>query len=176
MGQLDEQKFEAAIAGCTKCDFKAFEVSAYLDRRLTVMLAQSNNDGRWIHDNAKFFDGVFRIQCLGCKTPAFDSADCPRCHRKGGLADAIGAETRLVVPTRCPECKGTEMTLTCFAPATVKAVEHQRAAPTPTALFGDTGYHVAHVACETCEWVRAAEGCPICGGPGPMRARPSSER
>jgi hypothetical protein len=53
----------------------------------------------------------------------------------------------------------------------VKAVEHQRAAPTPVALFGDTGYHVAQIACVTCEWTKTAEGCPLCGGPGPLRAR-----
>jgi hypothetical protein len=172
MGQLDEQKFEAAIAACSNCDYKAFEVSAYLDRTVTVMLAQSQHDGRWIHDEAKFYDGVFRIRCLGCKTLAFDATACPRCHRANGLADALGATTRLAVPSRCPECKGAEVTLITFAPATVKAAEHQRAVPAPAALLGDAGYHVAHVACETCHWVAAAEGCPICGGPGPLRARP----
>jgi len=172
MSQLDEQKFEAAIAGCTSCERKAFEVSAYLDRQLTVMLAQSNNDGRWTHAAAAFFDGVFRVQCLGCRTMAYDSPDCPRCHRPNGLAEALAASTRLSVPTRCPECKGTEMTVTAFAPAMVKAVEHQRAAPTPIALFGDQGYHVAQVACVTCNWVQLAEGCPLCGGQGPLRPRP----
>jgi hypothetical protein len=172
MSQLDESKFEAAISGCAKCDFKAFEVSAYLDRQVTVMLAQTNNDGRWTHDAAKLVDGVFRVQCFSCKTMAYDSPDCPRCHRANGLADALAASSRLVVPTRCPECKGTEMTLSAFAPATVKAVEHRRAAPTQTALLGDEGYHVAHIACVTCNWASAAEGCPLCGGPGPLRARP----
>lgn len=172
MSQLDETKFEAAIAGCAKCDFKAFEVSAYLDRQVTVMVAQSANDGRWTYDADKFYDGVFRIQCLGCRTMAYDSSDCPRCHRANGLGDALEANTRLAVPTRCPECKTTEMQLTSFAPATVKAVERRRAAPTPTALFGDQGYHVAHVACVACNWASAAEGCPLCGGPGPLRARP----
>jgi hypothetical protein len=172
MSQLDETKFEAAISGCAKCDFKAFEVSAYLDRQVTVMVAQSANDGRWAYEPEQFFDGVFRIQCLGCKTMAYDSPDCPRCHRANGLADALGASTRLVVPTRCPECKTTEMTLSSFAPATVKAVEHQRAAPAPKALFGDEGYHVANIACVTCNWSASAQGCPLCGGPGPLRARP----
>lgn len=172
MGQLDEAKFEAAIAGCTKCDFKAFEVSAYLDRQVTVMVAQSTNDGRWAHDNAKFFDGVYQIQCLGCRTMAFESPDCPRCHRANGLADALGVMTRLSVPQRCPACQGGELTLNAFAPGTVKAVEHQRAAPTSIALFGDQGYHVAHIACVTCEWTQTVESCPLCGGAGPLRARP----
>lgn len=172
MSQLDVAKFEAAIAGCTKCDFKAFAVSTYLDRQVTVMLAQSSHDGHWTHDEAQLVDGVFRIQCLGCKTLAYDSPACPRCHRENGLADAVGTSSRLVVPSRCPDCKGTEMQLTSFAPATVKAVEEQRAAPTPTALFGDVGYHVAHIACVTCEWTRVADGCPLCGGAGPLRTRP----
>lgn len=172
MGQLDEQKFEEAVAGCTKCDYKAFEVSAYLDRRVHVMLAKSMNDGRWMYDEEKFFDGVFRVECLGCKTRAFDSADCPRCHRAGALADALERSSRLVVPTRCPECKGTELALSAFAPATVKTGAHQRAAPTPSALFGEVGYQVAQIECEICEWTKVAEGCPLCGGPGPLRARP----
>ncbi len=173
MSHLDEAKFEAAIAGCARCGRKAFEVFAYLDRHVTVMLAQSQNDGRWTHDNAKLFDGVFRILCLGCQAMAYESLDCPRCHRPNALNDALGAKSRLVVPSRCPSCKGTELTLTCFAPATVRAVEHQRAAPAPTAVYGEVGNHVAHIACLGCDWVQAAEGCPICGGPGPLRARPA---
>lgn len=172
MGQLDGDRFDRAIAGCAACDFKAFEVSAYLDREVTVMLAKSNNDGRWAHDAPKFFDGVYRIQCLGCRTMAHDSPDCPRCHRPNALAETLAASTRLVVPTLCPACRGTEMKLTTFAPATVKAVEHQRAAPTPSALLGDIGYHVAAIACVTCDWSKAADGCPLCAGPGPLRARP----
>jgi hypothetical protein len=172
MGQLDEAKFEATIAGCSKCTFKAFEVSAYLDRIVTVMVAQSTNDGRWTHDTGKFFDGIYKIECFGCRTMAYESHDCPRCHRKGGLADALAAMTRLPVPQRCPQCHGGELALSTFAPGTVKAVEHQRAAPTPLALFGDEGYHVSHIACVTCEWTKTAEGCPLCGGAGPLRARP----
>jgi hypothetical protein len=171
MGKLDAQSFEKAVAGCSKCEFKAFDVSAYLDRTLSVMVAKSNNDGRWTFDDAKFFDGVFRIQCLSCKTLAFDSADCPICHRANGLAD-VGVMSRLVVPSRCPECSHTEMTLTTFAPAVVKEAEHQRAAPTQLAFYGDAGYHVATIACEPCGWTQRAAGCAVCGGPGPLRARP----
>ena len=174
MGQLDEQSFEKAIAGCSKCDFKAFEVIAYLDRHVTVLAGKSQNDGRWLHDHTdpKFFDGVFKIHCMSCQTVAFESPDCPRCHRANGLADALSTMSRLDVPMTCPSCSGPELTLTTFAPATVKAVEHQRAVPAPTALFGEAGYHVANIACVTCDWVTAAEGCPICGAAGPLRARP----
>jgi len=70
MSHLDEPQFGRAIASCAKCDFKAFEVSAFLDRQLTVMVAASTNDGRWTHDDKKLVDGVFQILCLGCRTMA----------------------------------------------------------------------------------------------------------
>ncbi|MBS1122838.1 MAG: hypothetical protein H6Q90_5066, partial [Deltaproteobacteria bacterium] len=172
MGHLDEKKFELAIAGCTKCDRRAFEVSSYLDRQLSVMLGQANDDGRWTHDGEKFIDGVFQIRCMGCNDSPYQSPDCPRCHRDGGLADALGQPSRLAVPRRCPTCKGTELLVTGFAPATVRTGEGRPPAPTPTALYGDDGFHVAIVMCEGCDYVLAPDTCPLCGGPGPLRARP----
>jgi hypothetical protein len=172
MGHLDEKGFERAIAGCTKCDYKAFEVSSYIDRQVTVMLAESNDDGRWAHDGEKFIDGVFAIRCIKCQTKAFESDDCPRCHRTDGLADAIGVEPRIKVPKRCPGCKCTELSIAAFAPSTVRTGEGRPAAPTATALFGEPGYHIAVMMCDGCDWVQAADGCPVCGGPGPLRDRP----
>jgi hypothetical protein len=172
MGKLDEAAFEKTIASCTACEAKAFEVCSYIDRQVTVMLGERNDDGRWTHDGEKFIDGVYVITCIRCRHEAFTSPDCPRCHRENGLGLAIGNTSRLTVPKRCPECKGTEMTASGFAPAKVRTGEGQRAQPTPMAHFGDAGFHVAHVMCDSCEWVALAEGCPLCGGPGPLRARP----
>lgn len=172
MGQLDETSFAATIAACTKCNAKAFEVTSYIDRRFTVMLGDRNDDGRWAHDGEKFIDGVFRIKCLNCGDQPLATTDCPRCHRAGGLGDAVGVASRLAVPKRCPGCKGTELTLTGFAPATVRTGEGRPPSPTPTALLGDPGFHVAHILCDGCDWVALAEGCPLCGGPGPLRERP----
>ena len=172
MGKLDEPAFEKTIASCPKCEAKAFEVASYIDRQVTVMLGERNDDGRWTHDGEKFIDGVYRVTCIRCREDAFTSADCPRCHRENGLADAIGHESRLAVPNRCPTCKGTEMTVSGFAPAMVRTGEGQRPSPTATAHFGDAGFHVAHVMCDGCDWVALAEGCPLCGGAGPLRARP----
>jgi hypothetical protein len=31
---------------------------------------------------------------------------------------------------------------------------------------------VVAFACEACEHATVAEGCPLCGAPGPLRARP----
>ena len=172
MGALDEAAFETLIAGCTKCDAKAFEVSSYIDRQISVMLGERNDDGRWTHDNAKLIDGVYRAECIRCRDVAHDATACPRCHREDGLADVLATENRLAVPRRCPSCKGTEMTIHGFAPATVRTGEGQRPSPTPTAQLGDPGFHVAQVLCDGCDWVAVAEGCPLCGGPGPLRERP----
>jgi hypothetical protein len=172
VGQLDEKQFEQTIAGCLRCEHKAFEVSSYIDRKQSVMLGDANDDGRWVHDGEKFIDGVYRIRCLNCSTEAFATDACPRCHRADQVAAALGAMSRLVVPKRCPGCKGTELAITGFAPATVRTGAGRPAAPAPTALFGDAGFHIALAACDGCDWVQAAEGCPICGGPGPLRTRP----
>lgn len=172
MGKLDEPAFAAVIAACKKCDAKAFEVASYIDRQVTVMLGEPNDDGRWIHDGEKFIDGVFRIKCIRCSDAAFQTADCPRCHREGALQDVLDQPSRLAVPKRCPTCKGTELSVTGFAPATVRTGEGRPPSPTPTAMFGDVGFHVAHVMCDGCDWVAIAEGCPLCGGAGPLRARP----
>lgn len=172
MGQLDEKQFAQAIAGCTKCDAKAFEVNSYIDRELTVMLAEPSQDGRWTHDGEKFIDGVYRIKCLSCSESAFSTEDCPRCHRAGGLADAIGVTSRLTVPKRCPTCKGTELNVKAFVPARVRTGEGRPGAPTATAAFGEAGFHLAELTCDGCDWVATSDGCPLCGGPGPLRDRP----
>jgi primosomal protein N' len=65
-----------------------------------------------------------------------------------------------------------ELLVTGFAPAMVRTGEGRQASPTPTALFGDRGFHVVAIMCDGCDWVLAAEACPLCGGPGPLRARP----
>ena len=172
MGALEEAAFSTQIASCPKCQAAAFEIESYIDRETGVMLGERNDDGRWTHDGEKFIDGIVRITCLRCRAAAFETKDCPRCHREGGLADVVGTPSRLAVPKRCPACKGTELTTVGFAPAMVRTGEGRPPSPTPRALFGDPGFHVAHVMCDGCDWVALAEGCPLCGGAGPLRARP----
>ena len=173
MGKLDERAFAATIAACKVCDAKAFEVSSYIDRQVTVMLGERNDDGRWVHDGEKFIDGVYRVRCIRCGNLAFSSQDCPRCHREAALPRVLGMPSNLAVPKRCPSCKGTEMTITGFAPGVVRTGEGRPPSPTPAASFGEQGFHVAHVMCDGCDWVAVAEGCPLCAGQGPLRPRPS---
>ena len=172
MGHLDDKKYTAALAGCAKCDAKAFEVTSYIDRELIVMLAMPNQDGRWTHDHGKLVDGTYRIRCMACSSDAYASDDCPRCHRTGGLADALRSASRLAVPQRCPSCRGTELTVHALVPARVRTGDRPTA-PTAVASFGDPGFHVARIACGGCDWVAEPEGCPLCAGPGPLRDRPS---
>lgn len=174
MGHLDEKSFEALIKSCKNCELAAFEVSSYIDRHQELMLADANGSGRWAHDGEKFIDGVYKITCMSCRTAVYETQDCVRCHRPGGMADVLNTMSRLTVPQRCPTCRGTETSIVGFAPATVRTGEGpSRAAPTPTALFGDPGFHIVAIACDSCDWARVAEGCPLCGSQAsPLRQRP----
>jgi hypothetical protein len=175
MGRLDEPAFERAIAACPGCGGTTFEIAAYLDHQLAVMLGETDRPGKWAHDGEKFVDGVYRVTCANaaCKHEVFASGDCPRCHRAGGLADALGAQSRLVVPKKCPKCKELELVLLGFAPAVVRVTAGGRVpAPTPLALLGEVGFHAVAVACDPCGWAVVAENCPLCAAPGPLRARP----
>jgi hypothetical protein len=173
MGKLDERAFAGIVAACTKCEAKVFEVASIIDRKVSVMLGSPTNEGRWTHDGKNFIDGVYRIQCVRCRSELFNTKDCPRCHRPGGLEAVTNVRSRLAVPMRCPTCGGTQLTVSGFAPAVVRVGEGRAPAPAPTARFGDPGFHVAHIACETCDWVVTVEGCPLCGAPGPLRSRPA---
>lgn len=174
MGLLDEPTFARAIDPCAKCGSSSTEISAYLDRTVSVMLGDANGDGKWAYDGEKFIDGVFKIRCMSCNAEPYASADCPRCHAPGALAGALAAPSRLTVPKRCPKCKNTECTLVGFAPANARTTDASArpTTPVPTALLGDPGFHVVAIACDQCDWAVVAEGCPICGNAGPLRARP----
>jgi hypothetical protein len=172
MGQLSEAAFAKAIAPCA-CGSQAFDVRSYIDRSVAVMLGDPNDEGKWAHDGEKFVDGTFAITCKQCNTPAFQSNDCPRCHASNTLASTLQSNSNMPIPKRCPDCKGMEITVTGFAPASVTTGGGGRL-PTPTALalVGDAGFHAAILMCDSCEWVAIADGCPLCKAPGPLRKRP----
>ncbi len=169
MGQLDDKTFGEKISGCANCDRKAFEVSSYITREIAVMLSEPNADGRWIHDEATFVSGVYRIRCLGCGTDAHATDACPRCDRPEGLAEALATSSRLSVPRMCPKCKIAALTVTASAPARVRTGAGQNTAPTPIARFGEPGFHVVQILCDACDWSLLAEGCPVCAGPATPR-------
>ncbi len=173
MGHVTEQRFEELMRGCASCGSKALELATYVDRKVSVMYAQANNEGVWAYDGEKLIDGISRVSCLGCQAVAFASDDCPRCHAPGGLAAAAGP-SRLPIPKKCPGCGATEMTLIGMAPARVRtpAAGGRPPPPTPTATFGEDGFHVVAIACDDCEWASVVTGCALCDAPGPLRKRP----
>ncbi len=172
MGQLDEASFAKHLTACAGCGGVVYEVAAYLDRKVSVMLGEANGEGRWAHDGEKFVDGTYRITCVGCQRVGFASDDCPRCHAPGTLPATLATESHMAVPRRCPRCNATEVTLIGFAPATVKTGAGRTPVPTARALLGEPGFHVVAVACDDCDWAATAPACPLCTGPGPLRPRP----
>lgn len=172
MGHLDEAAFARTLAACPHCHGTAFEVAAYLDRAQSLMLADPNGDGRWAYDGEKFIDGVYRVRCLTCRTDVFASDACPRCHADGALPAALTATSRLAAPKRCPKCQETEVSIVGFAPAIARVDAGKPGKPVASALYGDAGFHVIAMACDSCDWAQVAEGCPICGNANTLRHRP----
>jgi RNA polymerase subunit RPABC4/transcription elongation factor Spt4 len=173
MGQLDEPRFDAAVRpGCPACGGTTLDIRSFIDRKLSLMLGDPNNDGRWVHDGEKFVDGTYRIACASCAHVVFTDDACPRCHAAGGLGRALGDTSRLTVPKRCPSCKETELVALALIPATVRYSGGTAALPKPLGELGDPGYHVVAYACESCDAAVVAQACPLCDGPGPLRPRP----
>lgn len=136
------------------------------------MAADPNDAGRWAHDGEKFVDGTYRVACAQCNTVVFEHPDCPRCHAAGGLATALASESRLRVPKRCTKCNELELMAIAMVPATARFGGGESPKPKPLVEFGEPGYHVVAYACDACDNAVVAEGCALCGAPGPLRPRP----
>jgi hypothetical protein len=173
VGALDVAAFEAMLgAGCPSCGGLALEISTFLDRSVSLMLADPTDAGRWAHDGEKFVDGTYRIACAGCRHVVFSSPDCPRCHAAGAVERVLAGTSRLVAPKRCPGCNEIELLAIALVPATARAGDGAAPKPRPLAELGDPGYHLVAYACDGCGRAVVAEGCPLCGATGPLRERP----
>lgn len=173
MGHLDQASFDRAVTGgCPACGAATLEIRSFLDRSIVVMLGEPNDKGRWVHDGEKFIDGTYRITCPACAHVVFEHADCPRCHDAGGLARALGEPTRLAIPGRCGACSELELLAIAFVPAAARYGGGEAPKPQPLADYGEAGYHIVAFACDACDLAVVAEGCPLCGASGPLRARP----
>ncbi|HRC54407.1 MAG TPA: hypothetical protein PKU97_00730 [Kofleriaceae bacterium] len=161
------------MRGCVRCAGGALTVQGYLDRSQSAMVAEANNEGRWAYNGEGFIDGVFRVECSACAHVAYDSSDCPRCHAPGALAAIRASDSRLTVPKKCPRCAGLETQVIGFAPARTEVAGGKPGKSVAGALLGEPGFHVVAVACADCDWAVVAEGCPLCGAPSPIRARPA---
>lgn len=148
------------------------EIRTFIDRRVLLMLADPTDAGRWVHDGEEFVDGTYRIACTACRHVAFESDDCPRCHAPGGLARALGDESRLPIPKRCPACNELELLALALVPAAATYGAGPKPKPVALAEYGDPGHHLVAYACESCDAATVTQRCPLCDAPGPLRARP----
>ena len=173
MGALDQPTFETVIqGGCKACGGATLEIRSIIDRTVGVMLADPTNAGKWAHDGEKFVDGTYRITCVACAHVAFSDEMCPRCNAPAQLANVLAGSSRLAVPKRCPKCNELELLAIALVPATARSGGGETPKPKPLADFGEPGYHVVAFSCDACDHAEVAEGCPLCGAPGPLRARP----
>ncbi|HVZ72923.1 MAG TPA: hypothetical protein VHJ20_11155 [Polyangia bacterium] len=174
MGLFDEPQLSRVVAnGCSSCGSRKLTFSTYVDAALPLMGGEPVGRLTWLYDGEKFVDGVYEIRCGQCDALAFSAGVCPRCHAPGGLARALTTPNDWPVPSACPSCADEEVRYVAFIPARV--VYEQTRAEKARALSEphENGFHGARVDCMTCGTVAArTETCPLCGGPGPLRARP----
>lgn len=173
MGALDQPAFERLVqAGCPACRGATLEIRSFIDRSLVVMLAEPNNEGRWVHDGEKFVDGTYQIACVSCKHEVFASNMCPRCNVGDGLTKALGEQSRIAVPKRCPKCNELELLAIAMLPASARYGGGEAPKPKPLVEFGEAGYHIVAFACHACDNAVVSERCPLCDAPPPLRPRP----
>jgi hypothetical protein len=174
MGLLDEPGLERLVAaGCAGCGSTRRTFRSYVDGAVPVVGGEPVGRIEWVYDGEKFVDGVYEVSCADCKQRAFSADVCPRCNAPGGLARALGTPNSWPVPAVCPSCDGEEVRYVAFVPALV-GYEGKRAdrARTTTELYDDA-FHGARVDCRTCGTIaERTDDCPLCGAPGPLRARP----
>jgi hypothetical protein len=137
-----------------------------------MMAGTPNDEGKWGHDGEKFVDGTYHIACTKCAHVVFANADCPRCHAADGLAVALGAASRLVVPKRCAACNELELLAIALIPTTTRYRAGEPPKPRPLVDFGEPGYHIVAYACDGCDAAVVSQKCPLCDAPGPLRPRP----
>ena len=174
MGLLDEAGLEAIVgAGCARCGGHRLTFRTYVDGALTLLDGEPVGRPTWLYDGEKFIDGIYAVHCADCKAAIFESDVCPRCHAPGGLARALEATNRWSIPHRCSGCEGEEIRYVALIPARVD-YEGKRAdkARTSTELH-EAGFHGLRADCRACGTFAEQSGtCPLCDGPGPLRARP----
>ena len=179
MGLLTEGELDRLVqAGCAACGGHKLTFRTYVDGVVPFVAGEPVGRISWIYDGEKFVDGVYAIDCAGCRAALFASDVCPRCHAPGGLARALAASNRWPVPAGCAdgECGSEEIRYAAFVPARVDYEGRRAERARTTAEPSDPGFHGIRAECRDCGQLVAAraetEGCPLCDGPGPLRARP----
>ena len=179
MGLLNEPDLDRLVgAGCTACGGHKLTFRTYVDGLFPFVAGEPVGRVSWIYDGEKFVDGVYAVDCAACGAALFTADVCPRCHAPGGLSIALSAANRWPVPAGCADadCGGEEIRYAAFVPARV-VYEGRRAEPARTGVEPhEPGFHGLRAECRACGQtipVRAdGDRCPLCDGPGPLRARP----
>jgi len=179
MGLLDENGLDGLVrAGCTACASRQLTFRTYVDGAFPFVAGEPVGRPSWIYDGEKFVDGVYAVDCAGCGATLFSADVCPRCHAPEGLATALSTENGWPVPGGCADadCGGEEVRYHAFVPVSVTYDGERADRPRGTVEPHDPGFHGYRADCRACGQIVAArndaEGCPLCGGPGPLRARP----
>ncbi|HVY38333.1 MAG TPA: hypothetical protein VHM31_10360 [Polyangia bacterium] len=178
MGLLDEAGLDRLIAAGCACGSQTLLFRTYVDGVFPFVAGEPVGRVTWAYDGEKFVDGVYDVSCAACSTRLFSADVCPRCHAPGGLARALETPNGLAVPPACadPDCGGEEIRYEAFVPARV-SYEQGRADKARSATEPhDDGFHGVRATCRACGAIAlqrgAADGCPLCEAPGPLRARP----
>lgn len=174
MGKLDEDGLAALVAaGCAACATHKLLFRTYVDGLVPIMGGDPIGRVTWVYDGEKFVDGVYQVSCLDCRAELFSAADCPRCHREGGLAIALAEENRWPVPERCAQCEGEELRYIGFFPAQVRYEGKRGDKARTTTELHEPGFHGYRVDCKRCGTLaELVTECPLCAAPGPLRERP----
>jgi hypothetical protein len=174
MGQLDEPGLNRLIeAGCPACGDKKLIFRTYVDGHMPFMGGEPVGRVTWSYDGEKFVDGVHHVACGTCAHVMFQAGVCPRCHAADGLKKALETTNDYPVPVACPSCDEDQVTYFAFLPATVAYQDGRAAKAASRVEPHEPGFHGYRADCRYCGTIAARTAtCPLCGAPGPLRARP----
>ncbi len=178
MGLLDEPGLDRLIAaGCTACAGRTLVFRTYVDGIFPFIGGEPIGGPQWAYDGEKFVDGVYAVECAGCRAVLFSAEICPRCHAEGGLSRALTTLNQRPVPAGCDDtdCGGEEIRYLAFVPARVTYEGRRADKPRTFVEPHEEGFHGVLAKCRSCGTVcgkQPDDRCPLCDAPGPLRARP----
>lgn len=161
-----------AAEGCRACGGKRLAFKTIVDARLPLQGGEPVGKMSWAYDGEAFCDGVYLVRCAACDAEVFTSKACPRCHREGGLAIALGTPNAHPLPTACPRCDHEEVAYFAMVPAET-FYEGTRADKARTDVdLHDDGFHGYQARCKDCgTFAELRDRCMLCDAPGPLRER-----
>lgn len=173
MGLLDEAGLQRLTQGGCACGSVRRVFGSFVDGMQPLQGGEPVGAVKWIYDGERFTDGVFEVGCADCNASLFNESLCPRCHAEGGLARALERTNAWPVPAACPDCENEELRYLAMIPVRVTYEGGRAAKPRCSTELYDPGFHGYRAECRDCGPIATRKGCPLCGTPDPIRARPS---